>query len=160
MENIPLNDSDVKPIDQLEDYINLGWALIPICKPAEVGCRHHGADCRSPGKKALVKWKQYQRKPPSARTVRSWFSKWPEANIAVITGEASGIAVLDIDTAPSELELGPMELTPTSLTGRGQHRYFRLPQGSDSRSLDEALEFKANRKYVVLPTSIHSSGAH
>ena len=30
-------------------------------------------------------------------TVRNWWQRWPEANVGILTGQNSGISVLDID---------------------------------------------------------------
>jgi len=141
------------------DLVKLGWSLIPCCTPEKRGCVQHGASCPSPGKRPLVPWKDYQRKPPSAQQIKRWAEKWPEANWAVLTGLVSGVVVLDLDAPPEELELGPMELTVTSLTGRGQHRFFQAPSRPPrSQTVSAAVEFKADGAYVVLPESLHPSG--
>src|SRR5688572_11141260 len=36
--------------------------------------------------------------------IRAWWSRWPDANIAVATGTAAGIWVLDVDPANGGLE--------------------------------------------------------
>lgn len=153
MLSIPCPPETVKAV---ENYLHLGWSVIPVCAPAQGGCKHHES-CKSPGKRSLVEWGKYQRKAPTTRQVRAWFEKWPDANVAVLTGTTSGIAVLDVDA--NDAEVGPMQLTPRSLTGRGQHNFFELKRNLRSQHLSESLEMKADGKYVVLPNSIHPSGS-
>src|SRR5687767_13665437 len=51
--------------------------------------------------------------------IRGWWSRWPDANVAVATGSAAGIWVLDVDPANGGLESVEMleggngELRPT-----------------------------------------------
>jgi hypothetical protein len=49
-------------------------------------------------KKAFVKWSQYQNTKPSSQQIKEWWSKWPDANIGIITGAISGIDVVDCDS--------------------------------------------------------------
>ncbi|MFC1453535.1 bifunctional DNA primase/polymerase, partial [Verrucomicrobiota bacterium] len=64
--------------------------------------------------------------------VRQWWTRWPTANLAVPTGERSGLIVLDVDdeAALSELtaEHGPLPATLQVKTpSGGRHLYFRRP---------------------------------
>ena len=142
---------------KLEDYINLEWKLIPCCAPASKGrgCRQHGESCPSPGKRPLVRgW----RKPPSPGQVKSWAKRWPDANWALLTGEPSGVVVLDVDDEEAEMP-GGIQLTPLSLTGRGRHYFLRYDRAvARSVSVGSAMELKANGSYVVLPESLHPTG--
>ena len=145
----------------LQDYLSLGWALLPACAPAEngSGCRQHGPDCKWPGKRPLVDWKRYQRKAPSAKTVKRWAKKWPDANWGTLTGAPSGIVVLDLDSTAAHHKLGEFPLTATTKTSRGQHTYFavrkRIPPSLD---LAEDVEVKGAKGFVILPPSRHPSG--
>ena len=64
------------------DYGRVGWSVIPI-------------KCR--GKRPLIRWQVYQYRHAVAAEVAEWFRRWPDANIAVVTGVVSGLAVLDLD---------------------------------------------------------------
>lgn len=149
----------------VDDYINLEWRLIPLCRPADGrGCAHgdvkadppHGPDCPHPGKRPLVRG--WRRSLPTSRKVRQWAKRWPDANWAVLTGAPSGVVVLDVDDEDAELP-GGFGLTPLSLTGRGRHYFFRFnPKLRRSQRVDDALEFKSTGSYVVLPESLHPSG--
>jgi len=141
------------------DYLNLDWKLIPCCSPAPNGrgCNHHGESCPSPGKRPLVRG--WRKRPPRSSQIKDWAKRWPEANWAVLTGEPSGIVVLDLDAQDAELP-GKLALTPLSLTGRGRHYFLRFTGGIPrSQTVGRALEVKSTGSYVILPKSLHPSGA-
>jgi hypothetical protein len=75
-------DSYLLMNEAIDAYIAHGWSIIPI---------------RSGDKRPLVRWEEFQYRRPHVEEVRAWFSVWPEAGIAVVTGAVSGVVVLDID---------------------------------------------------------------
>lgn len=98
--------------------------------------------------------------------VRIWWSKQPEANIGIATGEVSGIVVLDVDGAEGFTGLAGRSLpaTPTVTTGRvdgGTHFYFKHPGGkvkNSVRKLGNGLDIRGDGGYVIAPPSRHKSG--
>ncbi len=68
--------------------------------------------------------------------IRTWWGEWPDSNVAIATGIASGLVVLDVDgsdgkEALAELEQQHSNLPPThtvSTGGGGLHFYFAYPQ--------------------------------
>ena len=150
------------------DYAGLGWSVIPVHTPRAGGCSCGRADCPSPGKHPRVRWHPYCERRPRQRDVREWWRRWPDANIAVITGAVSGLAVLDLDPrsgggrALAELEArwGPLPPTAEARTGGGgRHLWFDLA-GAELPSAAPApgLELKAEGGAVVAPPSLHASG--
>jgi hypothetical protein len=99
------------------------------------------ADCRTP----LVRegWFEHgchdaSKDPAEVR--RRWREAHPRANVAVATGDPSGVFVLDIDRkgdvdgfaslARLEAEHGPLpETWRTRTPSGGEHRWFRKPEG-------------------------------
>jgi hypothetical protein len=90
-------------------------------------------------------------------------------NVGILTGEPSGLLVLDIDPRNGgdetlfdlEKEHGELPETVMSLTGSGGwHYYFALPEGFmvPSGPFAQGIDIKANRGYVVGPGSRHGSG--
>jgi putative DNA primase/helicase len=102
--------------------------------------------------------------------VRTWWEKWPECNIAIVTGAASGLIVLDVDNKNGKngsrtlSELAKQHSwtpeTRSVTTGTGQHLYFRMPEvaiRTRVQGLGEGLDVKGDGGYVVAPPSTHAS---
>jgi hypothetical protein len=99
-----------------------------------------------------------------------WWRRWPNANIGVPTGAASGLMVLDIDPrhgGSESLEVllrkfGPLPNTLEQLTGGdGRHIVLKHPGGHiPSRALPGAIgiDVKADGGYIVVAPSLHRSG--
>ncbi len=136
------------------DYVARGWAVFP-CKPrAKVPATIDG----------------FKSATTDADTVREWWRRWPEANVAIRTGAESDLVVLDVDVqhggagtlAELERERGKLPKTPRVLTGGGgQHVYFRHP-GDEVRNsagrLGPGLDVRGDGGYVVAPPSVHENG--
>lgn len=100
-------------------------------------------------------------------TIRSWWTRWPAANVGLATGPASSLAVLDIDPrsgghesfAALEERVGVLPGTVTSLTGGGGlHLLYRHPDRkitSRANALGPGLDVKADGGMVVAPPSVH-----
>ena len=80
-------------------------------------------------------------------TIKAWFRKWPNAMLAVATGAASGIVVLDVDRddekgVDGEASLAgllngaslPPDLTAVRTPRGGRHLYFGYPEGVTIRN--------------------------
>lgn len=130
-------------------YLTRGWSIIPI-KPST--------------KEPLLPWKRHTRRRPSEAEGRGWWNRWPEAGVAIICGQVSGLAVLDTDDPVSESLVQAMGLPPTltARTARGRHRYFRIAGPVQSRRIGGAdgggLELRGDGSYVLAPPSLHPSG--
>jgi hypothetical protein len=57
------------------------------------------------GKKPLIAWEPYQTHAPLADEIKTWWTKWPAANVGIVTGAVSGLVVLDIDTEAAKEKL-------------------------------------------------------
>jgi hypothetical protein len=102
--------------------------------------------------------------------VLTWWTHWPEANIGMPTGAASGFVVLDVDVQHGgagtlkELEgaQGKLPAAPEVLTGGGgKHVYFAHP-GREIRNsagkLGPGLDVRGDGGYVIAPPSVHGNG--
>ena len=103
--------------------------------------------------------------------IAGWFTECPNDNVAIATGEISGLFALDADAKAGGLatlaqlaeEHGPLPKTPTVHTGGGGlHLYFRWPAGVRVKNGPLAglpgLEVKGNGSGVVASPSVHKSG--
>lgn len=125
-------------------YATLGWCVFP-CSGKEPLTAHGVKDASS-----------------DEATIRAWWSRWPDANVAVACG-ASGLVVVDIDDgAVGEAELAKLGELPETLTAEtgsgGRHLYFRRPDGekwgNTSRRVPH-LDTRGDGGYVIAPPSIH-----
>lgn len=101
------------------------------------------------------------------KQVEAWWSEWPDANIGMPTGAASGVIVIDGDgpTGVTNLEaLALSENAPRAETGGGGlHVYLAHPgQGiripNSTGKLAESMDVRGDGGYVALPPSLHRSG--
>lgn len=129
-------------------YIQQGWALIPL---EPMGKRPFKP--LLPVIKGVSKWEPLAHRPATEEEVKSWFDKYPDINIGIITGQASGLVVIDYDAKPKGLPT----ITPTVETGRGYHLYLSTEEEVASRKLPK-IDIQAEGKYVVAPPSIHPDG--
>jgi hypothetical protein len=129
------------------------------------------------GKTPTVKWDAYKNRQPTDLEIRKWFAT-PGGqllrNLFVVTGQISGVAVLDIDSAGGDeywrKQTGLHDLmdTTTSVkTGKGYHYWFRLPEKVVVRSFSAtpdqhtagiSFDLRAEGTGVIAPPSQHESG--
>src|SRR4051812_30946262 len=81
-------------------YVERGWPGFPVYEIAPSGkCACGDDECSSPGKHPRIKaWPREATTSPER--IQEWWTRWPRANIGVVTGSRSGIVVLDVDTDP------------------------------------------------------------
>lgn len=135
-------------------YASMGFSVFP-CEPC--------------GKEPLTRHgcKDATRGPDQ---IRKWWTRWPDANVAIATGAISGALVLDIDPrhggddslAILEASFGKLPETPTVLTGGGGlHIYFRHPGTEIPNSagrVGPGIDVRGDGGYVIAPPSVHESG--
>ncbi len=91
----------------------LGYSIIPVGK----------------NKRPLLKWEKYQKQKATAEEIESWWQKWPQANIGIVTGKISGITVVDVDTHKGA-DATPFPKTFSVRTGNGGLQlYYKYQEG-------------------------------
>jgi hypothetical protein len=111
----------------------------------------------------LVDWKPFQAEAPHTDQIDEWWTRWPDANVGVVTGKVSDLVVLDAD-GPEGLEslkaLDTPATTWLSETGRGRHQWFKHPGVTigNRASVRPHLDVRGDGGYVVAPPSVHASG--
>jgi Bifunctional DNA primase/polymerase, N-terminal/Primase C terminal 1 (PriCT-1) len=104
-----------------------------------------------------------------ADIIVQWWREQPDANLAVATGTASDIFVLDIDGLDAEIELrrlekehGTLPSSVESITARGRHVWFRYSTDvlvpNSTGKIAPGCDIRGNGGYVLAPPSIHPSG--
>lgn len=128
-------------------YQNMGMSVIPVNRK---------------DKKPFFKWEQYQKERAVPEQIKSWWTQWPDAMIAVVTGPISGIVGIDLDTQEAIDKIN--ELLPDNLTipaaktpGGGLHFFFLYSAGLRN-SNDGLIHVRAEGGYIVLPPSKRFDG--
>jgi len=138
---------------KLKHYLDLGFSIIPIDPDS---------------KKALVSWKPFQIQKASLEQVEHWLEQCPNAQWAVVTGEISGITVVDCDNDAALEAAHDLGLTNGCgvSTPRGQHFYFKYNNDGKIRKTIsghgskgtywpqvKGLDLRNNGGYALLPPS-------
>ncbi len=156
-------------LDAAVDYARRGCPVFPCHTPTHDGCSCGEAGCHSPGKHPRIAG-GFLHALTIELYVRIWWTRWPDANIGIATGQASGFFVLDVDPRHGgddtlrelEAQHGPLPATVESLTGGGgRHILFRYPGypvKSAAGVLGPGLDIRGDGGYIVAPPSLHASG--
>src|SRR5262249_7486346 len=85
-------------LDAALEYLKLGFSVIPLYAFEESGIVTCGKiDCHRAGKHPISGWKKHHAKPQTPEQLIAAFNKHPDANVGIVTGTASGIAVVDVE---------------------------------------------------------------
>jgi len=128
-------------------YRKLGFSVIP-----------QGRD-----KKPLINWTKYQEEHPSEQEIEQWWTQYPDAMIAIVTGKISDITVIDVDSRKGleiMLDLLPDKFsTPVVISpSGGKHLYFKYCPGLVTRSRDlEDIDTKTDGGLITAPPSINEN---
>ena len=141
-------------------YAKMGLAVFPVRPEQKRPYTPHG--CKDAKTDPVV--------------IREWWRRWPNANIGIATGKASGgLIVIDLDIDDDkgingresltmwERENGELPDTWIAITGRGgSHYYYRCADAENIKNrtgLLEGVDVRGEGGYVVAPPSIHENGA-
>jgi len=129
------------------EYLEQGFSIIPI---------------RNGSKKPLIKWTPYQDTQATPNEVEEWFEKWPDAQIALVTGEVSGVGVVDADSKAG-IEWIKKNLPRTSVyqkTYKGLHAFYKS-NGKTIKNkvrITDGVDVRGDGGYVLISPSAHPNG--
>src|ERR1051326_8944635 len=143
-------------------YRKLGWSIVPACWPKDGKCAC-GKGHNDAGKQPLISWKEFQERLPSLDEIQEWWTKWPSANIACITGAISGIAVVDLEyDGLAEAQRLGLHSGLISITGKGRHLIFKHPGEDVCNKVKlrgiRGFDIRGDGGYVIIPPSLHATG--
>lgn len=148
-------------------YARRKWAVIPVHSVNDGQCTCGKNQCENPGKHPRT-MNGLKDAAINEDIIGAWWEKWPDANVAVVTGASSGLVTLDVDPRNGGEESlnkllndkRPPKTSTVSTGGGGIHFHFACPaDGLKSRSsILPGLDIKANGGYVLMPPSVHRSG--
>lgn len=130
------------------EYAARGWHVFP-CKPGEkTPATAHG----------------FKDATTDEATIRAWWGRMPNANVAIATGRISGIVVVDIDPRHGgdiEWQIlvaqnGEPETLKVQTPSGGTHLYFACPEaGFPSKvAIRPGIDTRGDGGYVLAPPSM------
>ncbi len=135
----------------VESYLAAGFKCFPLREREKTPATPHGF------KNAASNMEEY----------RALVNNRLNLNTAIVTGEASGMWVLDIDgpegeatLAALEAEHGPLATVAWQTTGKGRHLLFRYSTGKivNRTGVRPGLDVRGDGGYIVATPSIHPDG--
>lgn len=152
-------------LDAALEYSSLhGMAVFPCHSIADGDCTCGKTLCESPGKHPRTDNGVYDA-TTDPTTIRRWWTRWPDANVAIATGQPSGLVVVDID-GPKGFQAfkercGDAVPGPMVKTGKGFHVYCQMPTDTPVTNRVRVLpevDIRATGGYVIMPPGDHVSG--
>ena len=134
-------------LDVALDYAEQGWRVLALVANKKIPINDR--DLQPNGSLSAT---------VDADHIRELWEKYPDANIGVATGEASGLTVIDLDGQEAQLALDAAGLTiPATYmvkTRKGYHLYLQYDQDvrQTARILD-MVDIRNDGGYVVAPPS-------
>ena len=136
------------------NYRRRGWSVIPL---------------RSRSKQPLVTWKEFEHRLAGESEIARWFGDWPDAEIGLVGGSLSRLAVLDIDAGCAgpkslkqpEAEHGALPKTVLAESGGGgRHFYFSAPATTvrTCANIYPGIHLRAEGSIIIAPPSTHPNG--
>jgi putative DNA primase/helicase len=166
------SESKVNCLEAALDYAARGIPVFPVHTPCKTGkcscgkpsCEHAGKHPRTPH--------GFKDATTDPVKIREWWTRSPDANIGIPTGEVTGLLVLDTDPRHGgnesrkrlEQQIGPLPETAKARSGSGgSHEYFRQPKGQKIKSSSriggfDGLDIRADGGFIIASPSLHSSG--
>ncbi len=165
-------ESSAQIVTEALRYAARGWPVFPVYEMdgTHCACRQR-SHCERTAKHPRTK-NGLKDATVDTAVIKSWWRKWPRANIGVRTG--TGLMVLDVDVgerhgdetlADLEARYGKLKPTLTVLTGGGgMHLYFSTTRpvqstvGDETHGLGPGLDTRGEGGYVIAPPATHKSG--
>jgi hypothetical protein len=108
------------------------------------------------GKRPVIKkWQTFSERLPTEMEVSLWETTFPDHNLGLVMGKASGIVCLDIDTDDEYV----MSSLPPSLIrkrgAKGETRFYKYTEGIKNKKILGTVELLSDGSQTIMPGSIH-----
>lgn len=137
-------------LDAALNYLKDGCSVLPVGKM----------------KAPFVKWEEFQTRYATEEEVRSWWDRWPDAGVGIVTGGITGISVTDFDlykpNATPIPDIPEHTVCPISETPRqGRHLFWqydeRVPNDSNVGG-NIGFDCRNDGGYIVAPPTKNGDG--
>ena len=136
-------------LDYALKYHEMGLSVIPI----------------RPDKKPYIKWVDYQKRHATPDEIRHFWKQSPDAMLGIVTGEISGVFVIDCDSEDAyqaiQEHLPDNLITCIAKTPRGYHLYFLMPKDktiSNAAGIMPGVDIRGEGGYIIAPPSVNGTG--
>jgi len=135
-------------IEVAKYYKSLGFSVVPIFN-----------------KKPPVPWKHYQTASPTDQLIEKWFNENPNWGLGVVTGEVSGLLVVDTDTPEADREIQKLMgnmIVPTVVSpSGGRHYWFKQFSGAANiQGVIEGADIRAQGGVITVPPTKNEKGSY
>ncbi len=152
------SNSTNKLLEAALQYARNGWHIFP-CKPNSkiplIGKSEDGNGCLDA--------------TTDETQIRAWWTTCPNANIGLLCGEKSGLAVVDVDVGDKkngwetlkrfpDLPETVTQMTPTG----GAHKIYRIPKSTPAPknrngfpTKKDGIDIRSTNYYIMLTPSVH-----
>jgi len=145
-------------------YAALGFPVVPMHTARSGGrCSCPDQVCPDPGKHPRLRgWQRLA--AADAAVVGEWWRRWPDANLALVTGRRFDVLDLDgeqgVEALRAVLSITPTEHPgPVARTGGGGWHLLYAPTGLGNRvRLLSGVDWRGRNGLIVAPPSHHTSG--
>lgn len=126
------------------EYLEWGLSVIPINPKSKRPC---------------IAWSEYQQRQPTEQEVEQWFRQWPNANLALITGQISKVAAIDLDNEKARKWAAKNLPRPNvwQKTSKGWHLIYQAngtPIPNKVRIAD-GVDVRGDGGYIIVDPSVH-----
>lgn len=128
-------------------YAKLGLSVIPL---------------KEKNKEPLYKWAEFQQRRATVAEIENWWHVVPNANIGIVTGKISNLAVIDLDgdlAIQKAKEMG-LHSNVISISGNGRHLWYQYSENlrNSASKIAEGIDVRGEGGFIVAPPSIHPNG--
>lgn len=134
-----------KPMFKLAmSYLARGWSVLPCGK----------------NKIPVIPWKFLQERYPTEQEVRSWFDKYPDAQVGIVTGKISNLTVVDFEKGADPSDF-PQNTLIAKTGGSGYHYFYLFDEGMNNKArIKDLVDIRSEGGYVVAPGSCSEKGSY
>jgi DNA-binding transcriptional ArsR family regulator len=132
------------------EYRSRGWSVIPVAARSK--------------EQLPFKWHPYTERLPTEQEIKGWWTLWPDANVAIVTGRVSNLVAIDVDAKRGGNIDDILNEHPTDYIvrtgGGGHHLYYSYPDDTDHvHNIDGPLfELKGDGARLLAPPSVNKFG--